>query len=189
MRNRHAGTPERNAVTQKEPSVSHVRSLVIAATVCAALAMAPQCGQPVRRMVLSPAEPIVSIGESFVLTVETRNLAVQTGFSLALSYDPALLALDGPIDLMHGAGGLSIVPTPLPGLVEIQAAEVTGLPDETGTGLLLARIPFRALAAGTAVVDFDSGWTARAVPPPAGGPAVEAVRIDPVKTGASVTIQ
>jgi len=169
--------------------MSRVRALVIATTLCAALALAPQCGQPVRRMLLVPANHVASVGESFVLTVETRNLAGQSGFSFALTYDPALLALDGPVELQHAAGELSIVPTQAPGVVVIEAAQVTGLPDATGTGLLLADIPFRALVPGVASVEFAAGWTARVAAPPDGLPAVEAVRIDPVKTGATVTIQ
>lgn len=176
-------------MTRGDPAVNRARALVIAATVCSALAMAPQCGQPAQRMVLVPAEQTVGVGNSFVLTVETRALTGQTGFAFVLDYDPTLLALDGPIDLMHGAGELSIVPSPASGKVVVAAAQVTGLPDSTGTGLFLAAVPFRALAPGVATIAFDSGSTARAVVPSGGGPAVDAARVEPVKSGATVTIQ
>jgi len=165
------------------------RILVIAAVVCAVLNMGGKCGSgPGKRILLvAPAENPV-VGESFWMTVETKNFSGQDGFSFVVTYDPAMLAVDGPIDLMHDAGEFSIVPSQVSGTVEVQAAEVTGLPATSGSGEFLANIPFRALAPGATTLSFASGRTARAIVP-SDGPVVDVAWTNPPKRGVTITIE
>lgn len=147
------------------------------------------CKPPKKTMVLIPAQTTVAVNDSFTLLVETRNFSNVDAFGFLLDYDPALLQLDGPIDLQHGSGDLSIVPSPQgPGKVEVSAATGTGIPSSGTTGIFLASIPFRALAPGQAIVTFDSGETMD-VESAASGPDTETTPRDPSKGQSTITVQ
>ena len=108
------------------------------------------------RLWVAPSRLTVSPGESFEVTVEVAAGRPVSHLPITLTYDPAVLAVEKvePGDFLGEAGTAQVLAdTGRPGVVTLGASRLGEVPAVSGAGTL-ARITFRAVAAGSARIGF-----------------------------------
>jgi general secretion pathway protein D len=112
---------------------------------------------PAVRLWLAPGKLTVAPGDRFEVRVQADAGQPVSHLPLALSFDPAVLAVekveDG--DFLGGAGEAQVMSdSGRPGSLVIGASRLGKVAGVKGTGTV-ARITFRALAAGSSEIGFD----------------------------------
>jgi hypothetical protein len=109
------------------------------------------------RLWLTPGRLSVSSGDTFEVRIQAEASRPVSHLPLSLSFDPAVLAVEkvDAGDFLGGAGEARVMSdSGRPGSLVIGASRLGQVPGVTGKGTL-ARITFRALAAGSSELAFD----------------------------------
>ena len=105
---------------------------------------------------LAPARPWVAVGDLLEVRLEATAARPVSHLPVVLEFDPAMLAVEGVTagDFLGAAGEATVLADPSqPGRLVIGASRLGARPGVGGTGTV-ARISFRALAAGSATIRF-----------------------------------
>jgi len=109
------------------------------------------------RLWLTPGKLTVAPGDTFEVKVQAEAGQPVSHLPLSLSFDPRVLAVDKVEagDFLGGSGEAQVMSDAgRPGALVIGASRLGKVPGVKGTGTV-ARITFRALAAGTSELGFD----------------------------------
>src|SRR6185312_13412931 len=120
-------------------------------------AIAP-ANTPLVRLWLTPAKLTVSPGDTFEVRVQADAGLAVSHLPLSLSFDPAVLSVDSvdPGDFLGAAGESQVLSDAgRPGALVIGASRLGQRPGVKGSGIV-ARITFRALAAGKTGLGFEA---------------------------------
>jgi general secretion pathway protein D len=120
---------------------------------------APVEETPAVRLSLTPSRLWVQPGDVFVVTVEATAAKPVAHLPLALSYDPAVLAVEDvvPGDFLGPASSAEILSdSSHPGELVLGASRLGSQPGVTGSGVV-ARVRFRALTLGASEIAFVRG--------------------------------
>lgn len=123
----------------------------------AATPAAAASNRPAVRLWLSPGKLTVAPGDSFEVKVQAEAGQPVSHLPLALSFDPAVLAVEKVEagDFLGGAAQAQVMSdSGRPGALVIGASRLGKVAGVKGTGTV-ARITFRALAAGSSPVSFE----------------------------------
>ncbi|MFY9824455.1 MAG: cohesin domain-containing protein [Thermoanaerobaculia bacterium] len=124
----------------------------------AAAAALPAANTPVVRLWLTPSKLTVSPGDTFEVRVQADAGLPVSHLPLSLSFDPSVLSVEAvdPGDFLGAAGESQVLSdTGRPGALVIGASRLGQRPGVKGSGIV-ARITFRALAAGKANLGFEA---------------------------------
>jgi general secretion pathway protein D len=123
----------------------------------AALAV-PAANTPIVRLWLTPAQLTVSPGDTFEVRVQADAGLPVSHLPLSLSFDPAVLSVEAvdPGDFLGAAGESQVLSDAgRAGALVIGASRLGQRPGVKGSGTV-ARITFRALAAGKTALGFEA---------------------------------
>ena len=113
---------------------------------------------PAVRLWLTPGKLSVSAGDTFEVRVQADAGLAVSHLPLSLSFDPAVLSVESvdPGDFLGAVGESQVLSdSGRPGVLVIGASRLGQRPGVKGTGIV-ARITFRAVAAGTTDLGFDA---------------------------------
>ena len=113
---------------------------------------------PAVRLRLLPDPPTVAPGQSFTMTLEVSAAHPVSHLPVTLRFDPRLLELEEVEagDFLGPEKVARILAASRPGRMVLGASRLGAVPVVSGSGVL-ARVRFRALAEGEAVVAFEKG--------------------------------
>jgi general secretion pathway protein D len=123
----------------------------------AALAV-PAANTPLVRLWLTPGQLTVSPGDTFEVRVQADAGLAVSHLPLSLSFDPAVLSVEAvdPGDFLGAVGESQVLSDAgRPGALVIGASRLGQRPGVKGSGTV-ARITFRALAAGKTALGFEA---------------------------------
>jgi general secretion pathway protein D len=151
------GTASGTASLVRALPASYQPSTAPSATTAAATAVTTTANAPAVRLWLAPGKLSVAPGDLFEVRVQADASQPVSHLPLALSFDPAVLAVekveDG--DFLGGAGQAQVMSdSGRPGSLVIGASRLGKVAGVKGTGTV-ARITFRALAAGSSEIGFE----------------------------------
>ena len=119
--------------------------------------MANRAAAPAVRLWLTPAELTVSPGDTFEVRIQAEAGQPVSHLPLSLSFDPKVLAVEKVEagDFLGAAGEAQVLSDAgRPGDLVIGASRLGKVAGVKGTGTV-ARITFRAVAAGSSELGFD----------------------------------
>ena len=139
--------------------------------------------RPAVRLWLAPGRLTVAPGDTFEVRVQAEAGQPVSHLPLSLSFDPKVLAVDkvDAGDFLGGAGEAQVMSdSGRPGALVIGASRLGKVPGVKGTGTV-ARITFRAVAAGSSELGFEGKALDAALRPLAvhARPALVEVRAEP----------
>jgi general secretion pathway protein D len=123
-----------------------------------ALAALPAANAPAVRIWLVPGRLTVAPGDTFEVRVQAQAGQPVSHLPLSLSFDPAVLSVEKVEagDFLGGASEAQVLSdTGRPGALVIGASRLGKVAGVKGTGTV-ARITFRAMAAGSSPLGFDA---------------------------------
>ncbi len=123
----------------------------------ASMAM-PAANTPLVRLWLTPGKLTVSPGDTFEVRVQADAGLAVSHLPLSMSFDPTVLRVESvdPGDFLGAASESQVLSdTARPGALVIGASRLGQRPGVKGAGIV-ARITFRALAAGKANLSFEA---------------------------------
>ena len=140
------------------PALSQAATDKSTATPAALPAAIAPANTPLVRLWLTPAKLTVSPGDTFEVRVQADAGLAVSHLPLSLSFDPAVLSVDSvdPGDFLGAAGESQVLSDAgRPGALVIGASRLGQRPGVKGSGIV-ARITFRALAAGKTGLGFEA---------------------------------
>jgi general secretion pathway protein D len=143
--------------TAKLASTSAVVPALSASSTATPAAL-PAANTPLVRLWLTPGKLTVSPGDTFEVRVQADAGLAVSHLPLSLSFDPAVLSVESvdPGDFLGAAGESQVLSdTGRPGALVIGASRLGQRPGVKGSGVV-ARITFRAVAAGKANLGFEA---------------------------------
>ncbi len=149
--------PEEDEEDEEPPGSSLVLVTGEEPAVGAAAPAAAESG-PAVRLRLVPAPPSVAPGESFTVALEVDASRPVSHLPVTLRYDPRLLEVEAVEegDFLGDETVAKILAAAKPGRMILGASRLGEVAGVVGSGVL-ARVRFRALAEGEAVVAFEKG--------------------------------
>jgi len=134
-----------------------VRTAALSGADTPSATLAAAASGPAVRLWLTPGKLTVSPGDTFEVRVQAEAGRPVSHLPLSLSFDPAVLAVEkvDAGDFLGGAGEAQVMSdSGRPGALVIGASRLGKVAGVKGTGTV-ARITFRAVAAGSSEVGFD----------------------------------
>jgi hypothetical protein len=122
------------------------------------MAALPAANTPIVRLWLTPAQLTVSPGDTFEVRVQADAGLPVSHLPLSLSFDPAVLSVEAvdPGDFLGAVGESQVLSDAgRAGALVIGASRLGQRPGVKGSGTV-ARITFRALAAGKTALGFEA---------------------------------
>jgi len=146
------------ATTAKIATAPALAAASSSATPTATPAALPAANTPLVRLWLTPGKLTVSPGDTFEVRVQADAGLAVSHLPLSMSFDPAVLSVESvdPGEFLGPVGESQVLSDAgRPGALVIGASRLGQRPGVKGSGVV-ARITFRALAAGKANLSFEA---------------------------------